>query len=142
MHNRLNNRLFSFSYFLFFSICESRKCIFLIPYVNIMLSMYISIYIYLLEWSLVNSRKLNKEHNYPCMFSSSYSSYSEKFDTAAEVCFNNMFKVRCHYFIQEINLLHKEGMPNKSILHCILCWNFEFPLTEAPTMCICRLFWS
>ena len=27
-----------------------------------------------------------------------------------------MFKVRCHYFIQEINLLHKKGKPNKSML--------------------------
>ena len=50
------------------------------------------------------------------MFSSSYSA---KFDRAAEVCFYIMFKVRCHYFIQEINLLHKKGRPNKSILHCI-----------------------
>ena len=47
----------------------------------------------------------------------------------AEVCFYIMFKVRCHYFIQEINMLHKKGRPNKSILHCMLCWNFEFPLT-------------
>ena len=47
----------------------------------------------------------------------------------AEVCFYIMFKVRCHYFIQEINMLHKKGRHNKSILHCMLCWNFEFPLT-------------
>ena len=96
-----------------------------IPYESIMLSMDISIYInistryiYLLEnknghWSM----KLNKEHDEPCMFSSSY---GEKFDRAAEVCFYIMFKVRCH----EINLLHKKGRPNKSILHCILCSNF------------------
>ena len=49
----------------------------------------------------------------------------------AEVCFYIMFKVRCHYFIQEINMLHKKDRPNKSILHCMLCWNFEFPLTAS-----------
>ena len=60
-----------------------------------------------------------------------------KFERAAEVCFYIMFKVRCHYFIQEINLLHKKGRPKNPF-----CWNFEFPLTEAPTMCTCKLFWS
>ena len=90
--------------------------------------MYIK-YLYLLD-IYISSRmviKLNKEHNEPCMFSSSYSA---KFDRAAEVYFYIMFKVRCHYFIQEINLLHKKAglinmiNPFRTVWYCAGISNF------------------
>ena len=139
MHNRLNNRFFLFHIFIFFLFAKAESVFSLNTKCK-----YNAVNVYTVSYNLYTcnghwSRKLNKEHNEPCMWSSSYRA---KFDRAAEVCFYIMFKVRCHYFIQEINLLHKKGRPNKSILQCMLCWHFEFPPTEAPTMCTCRLFWS